>query len=75
MMLPESIAEIGLMIEGHLQGQMSGSMSCKLHCGSAVTTNAITTNQNGGQLRVVGTINPVFGEFTSKTVTFKVRPR
>ena len=30
MTLPESISEIGLMIEGHLQGQMSWSMSCKL---------------------------------------------
>ena len=29
-MLSESISEIGLMIQGHLQGQISWSMSCKL---------------------------------------------
>ena len=29
MMLCESISEIGLMIQGHLQGQMSWSTSCK----------------------------------------------
>ena len=30
MMLCESISEIGLMIQGYHQGQMSWSMSCKL---------------------------------------------
>ena len=30
MMLSESISEIGLMIQGQLQAQMSGSMPCKL---------------------------------------------
>ena len=30
MMFPESISEIGPMIQGHLQGQLLGLMSCKL---------------------------------------------
>ena len=30
MMFPESIFEIGPMIQGHIEGQLSGLMSCKL---------------------------------------------